>query len=1524
MKTRTKLFANVLISAPILFCWIFLSNLAAYASQDPPGCSANNLNVNIGVKANNVTNGTLVTWSVSIQNPNLPTSCAVTLGPEGLFFICPGPDGNPTGSRTTLIPGGTTIQPGYGLETFEIQCLVNVSGQTAEGKVSAPGSVVHKNPLQDDPANVDKSISLNVFRPCLQMSSTCVSAVNPTGNSVNVTYTGTLTNCGNIFLQQVVVYADQPSPGTLVFGPITLPAGARTNFTATYTRTDNLCGPFLVSLSASGIAPLDVAVTATATASSQCAISYLPGIRMTSLCPPAPVVPGGYLTISGVVSNSGNIALTNVTVVNSKPAAGTVLLGPITLGIGEAVPYSGSYSVALDSCPPYADTIQAQGTPICGTQMVTSQASISCPGTNSPAITVMKTCPAGPVAPGGTLTYTGAVTNAGNVTLNNVIVVSDKPAANTRVFGPTTLTPGTGATFTSSYTVPLDGCGPYTSTLEASGNDKCFSRGVTNKVTVSCPGTSSPGIRVTKVCPSAPVQPGGTLSYSGTVTNTGNVTLNNVTVYNGSTAVYGPATLAPFAKATFTGSYAVPLDSCGPYADTLVAQAMSLCNEMVTDSVTVACPGTNSPAIRVTKACPANPVQPGQTLAYTGTVTNAGNITLTNVMVVNNMPVTNTVVFGPADLAPGAGASFSGAYIVPPDSCGPYSDTVVASGADKCFGRVVSASATSSCPGANTPGLAITQECPATPTPIGGTLTFSSTVFNTGNITLTEITVVNNRPSAGTLVFHAESLAPGTSTNFLATFTVPATYDACTIANTLVVTARNKCNSAPLTNSVTKVCPVMPAPGIKVTKTCPATPVTPGGTLTFSGTVLNDGNVTLSNVTVVVNRPNPGTVVYAAASLAPGAKATFTGSYTAPLDDCSVTDTLSVTAVDRCGNTVSNSTTTTCPIATSPMVAIGRTCPESAVAPGADMGVYGWITNRGNITLTNVTVLVDRPAANTQIFGPVNLAPGEYAGFVGSFTVPTNLGACSITSTCTVRGNDKCTGSAVSASSAATCPVKTSPKIVVVKVCPPNAVAPGAKLVFTGWVTNMGDVTLTNVMVVNTMPVTNTLVFKTAILKAGQFTNFTASYTAPGNCCSVCDMLTATGQDQCSGQVASDTASALCPVLFTPAIRITKVCPTQAAAPGELLTYSGTVSNAGNITLTEVSVYNSMTGAQNPVLGLSALAPGEVQKFTGSFTVPNDFCEPDTVTVNAVSICGEVEVTDSATSQCAVITTPGIAITGVGPTQPVVHNEPATFTGTVLNTGNVTLRNITVVNSMPAANTAVMGPATLAPGQSTNFVLTYTTPWQCNCCELVNTFTAKGQDRCLSRQVSATSTVVSRYLTHPQVIVALECPSDAAFGQTVNVTGTVMNSSDITLTNVTVVKQGTNNSTRLIGPITLVRGELQEFTVSYTGGGVLKVVASGTDACTGVVVTDQHTCGSTVPVPVISTPVVYRGEGVVLTWTSMPGVTYRVQSASSLAGAAWVDEPGDVVATGNTCTKNLSILPGVARYYRVLGFSEAP
>ena len=729
MKTKINQILTI-GSSLMVAALVLLAQQAAQASQSPAGCSANNLNVNIGVRANNITNGTTVTWFVTVANPANPTSCDVTLGSEGLFFICPGSDGNPNGTRTTLIPGGTTISPGYGPQEFEIPCLVNVNAgvRTAEGKVSAPGSVVHKNPLQDDPANVDKTISVNLWRPCLVVVAQCISALNPSGALVTVTYSGTLTNCGNILLNDVTVFNGQ----TAVFGPIVLAAGATTNFTATYTTTD-LCGPYVTALNASGMAPLDTPVLVTSSSSSQCSIAYNPAITVTKVCPPNRVQPGEVLVISGVVSNAGNIALSNVSVVNSQPAANTPLLGPITLAVGQSVAYTGSYTVPLDSCGPYSDTVRAQGTPACGTQTVSATATASCPGTNSPSIRVTKACPTVPVAPGGTLTYTGSVTNTGNITLTDVVVVADKPNAGTRVFGPVTLAPGAGAAFSASYTVPLNSCGPYDTMVTATGKDKCFGVSVNDSASAACPGVSTPGIKVTKICPSTPAQPGGTVTFSGTVQNTGNVGLTAVAV-----TVAGPTngvvftidSLAPGATAQFTGRYAAPADTCD-VTDTLRATGTDICGNVAENSTTTTCPLATTAGLAITRACPEAATAPGQLLTFTGWITNTGNISLTNVTIVVDRPAANTQFYGPEVLTPGQAAGFFGSFIVPTNVGGcSITYNLSARGNNKCTGAAVSANTSGTCPVVTTPRIVVSKTCPPNPVAQGSTLVFSGSVFN--------------------------------------------------------------------------------------------------------------------------------------------------------------------------------------------------------------------------------------------------------------------------------------------------------------------------------------------------------------------------------------------------------------------------------------------------------------------------------------------------------------------------------------------------------------------------------------------------------------------------------------------------------------------------------------------------------------------------------------------------------------------------------------------------------------------------
>ena len=72
------------------------------------------------------------------------------------------------------------------------------------------------------------------------------------------------------------------------------------------------------------------------------------------------------------------------------------------------------------------------------------------------------------------------------------------------------------------------------------------------------------------------------------------------------------------------------------------------------------CPGT-TPGLAVSVSCPTDCGLVG----FSGSVTNTGNVTLTNVFVLSSQPSSNTLLLGPIALAPGAATVFAGSYVIP-------------------------------------------------------------------------------------------------------------------------------------------------------------------------------------------------------------------------------------------------------------------------------------------------------------------------------------------------------------------------------------------------------------------------------------------------------------------------------------------------------------------------------------------------------------------------------------------------------------------------------------------------------------------------------------------------------------------------------------------------------------------------------------------------------------------------------------------------------------------------------------------
>ncbi len=1043
----------------------------------------------------------------------------------------------------------------------------------------------------------------------------------------------------------------------------------------------------------------------------------------------------------------------------------------------------------------------------------------------------------------------------------------------------------------------------------------------------------NPCIDVTVDCTDG-IGENGLLQYNGTVLNCGDSRLTDVfVVYNlgqQEITVLGPINLAVDESVDFSFSL-TPSDPCLPVAPDVTARGVSALSSRapVSDFATAACQLQLAPSVVLETFCPTNALA-GQPYIYSGSVTNTGNVTLTGLVVTSDQPAPGTVVFMRNTLAPGATAQFTGEFMAPL-ACEVVSNFNVTT--SSICGGDVSDDSTLICPLETNPSIAVSNICSSDPIISGQTFQYNGIVTNTGNVTLTNIQVLADSSAIQSVVFTQNSLAPGASAEF--TVTANAPLNTCAITTVLTAQGQDICTQEIVENQSSAVCPVQTNGAVAIVHDCPATAPQPGSEFSFNATVTNTGNVTLSGLTVFGNLPVPETEVYTIASLAPGASETFVVTLTAPLNTCSVTTILRVVAVDDCGfNQVTGTSIRDCPVDTTPNIDVSLNCSSELVLPGHPVSFTGVVTNSGDIQLNDVMVMHSFNGTETPVFGPVSLAPGQTSSFSGSFIAPEGINACEITSSVIARAIEPCLGGQISDQASATCSLLTRPAIRVIRDCPPNPVAQGSILTYNGTVINEGNITLTDVVVYSGRPVANTQVFTIARLEPGQTADFTGTFEVPSNCCTVADTLRAEGTDICTGETVIDTTTASCAVLYTPLVEITKECPTEPVAIGETVNYNGVVLNTGDITLTNLIVFGNIQGSGAPYLGPINLAPGESVPYRASFVVTEENCGQETVIVEATSLCGDVQVTDSVSSACPIVVSPGVEVISFCPQGPLVRGMAAVYSGIVINTGDVSLSGVTVRSNISIHNGAVsegsvvFGPdVVIGPGESIPFSFEAFIPDDADCCELVSQLMVTGLSFCTSEAVTSTSTSVCQIQTNPAIAVEFtECPaSTLPVGAWVEYFGVVTNTGDIILDNVTVKATVNGEERVLVDSIMLAPGETELFTTMFeksATGNVqpLVAIAEGLDYCSGKIVLDASICNPRAADTFSVNSIEPSGSGqLVIRANVLPGRLYMLQYSNGLASGVWVNIDNKVVAETATVTFTDHYDSGVAaRFYRVV------
>ena len=237
-------------------------------------------------------------------------------------------------------------------------------------------------------------------------------------------------------------------------------------------------------------------------------------------------------------------------------------------------------------------------------------------------------------------------------------------------------------------------------------------------------------------------------------------------------------------------------------------------------------------------------------------------------------------------------------------------------------------------------------------------------------------------------------------------------------------------------------------------------------------------------------------------------------------------------------------------------------------------------------------------------------------------------------------------------------------------------------------------------------------------LAPGQVANYTATLITNQNdlnAGSIADSATATGKTPASVTIPSNTALNTVAVTQTASLTISKsVSPATASTASQVETSSFTVTNNGNVTLTNVGVADVQTGGTGTLPATPTcqsvsvspftcsgttvtLAPNEIAVFATTYTVTQADINNDTTITDSAKASGTTPgnvtfSTTAATGSFTIAQTTGLTTTkNASPTTISSAGTLITYSFTVTNNGDVTMSNVVLADLQTTPNTDTLG-----------------------------------------------------------------------------------------------------------------------------------------------------------------------------------------------------------------------------------------
>ena len=1109
-----------------------------------------------------------------------------------------------------------------------------------------------------------------------------------------------------------------------------------------------------------------------------------PSVSIVKTADRATLVAGQTVTYSFRVTNTGNVTLTNASVVEGT-FSGAGSLSAVTcpsdrtLSPNEFMDCTAMYVVQQADVDAGAvdNTATATGTPPSGGPVTSDPSAAHLTAAQTPSVSLVKTADRTNLVVGQKITYTFTIANTGNVTLTDAAVVEGAfPGAGTLsdVSCPAdrTLAPGGELECTATYVVQqadVD-AGAIDNTATATGTPPTGEPVVSAPSEAKITGAQAPAITIAKTANRTNLLAGDTVTYSFRVTNTGNVTLTDASVAEGEftgagslSAVTCPAdrTLSPDEFMDCTATYVVQQADvdAGSVDNSATATGTPPTGDPVTSEPSAAnITGTQTPAISIKKSSDTAVLVVGETVTFSFVVTNTGNVTLTDAAVQDvsfTGAGTISAVDCPAErtLTPGAQMVCTATYVVQQADvdAGSMENTATATGTPPSGTPVTSDPSTTRTPSVPEPSVSIVKTADKRTLVAGETVTYSFRVTNTGNVTLTNASVVEGTFSGAGALSAVDcpadrTLSPNEFMECTATYVVQqADVDAGRIRNSATSTGTPPTGdpvvSGPSEVSITAT----QSPAITIVKSADKTQLVAGETVTYTFLVTNTGNVTLTDAAVVEGGFTGAGALSALdcpadRTLAPGGELECTATYAvqqADVDAGAVDNSATATGNPPTGDPVVSEPSEVNIAATqSPAITIVKSADKTQLVLGETVTYTFLVTNTGNVTLTDASVVegeftgagalsaLDCPAART-------LAPGGELECTATYVVQqADVDAGAVDNSATATGNPPTGEPVVSAPSAVNITATQSPAITIVKSSDKTQLVLGETITYSFVVTNAGNVTLSDVAIeegefTGAGDISAVECPADRTLAPGAQLICTATYVvqqADVDAGRVANTATATGTPPGGDPIESDPSTTTSDATPAPALAIVKTADKTDLVVGETVTYTFTVTNTGNVTMSDVAVAEGDFSGAGELSALDCpdartLIPGQQLVCTATYTVQQADVDAGTLensaTASGTPPTGEPVVTDPSRVVIEGTQSPALSLVKVADKQIAREGDTVTYTFTVTNTGNVTIADVAIAEGAftgaGALSTPVCadGARSLAPGEKVVCTATY-------------------------------------------------------------------------------------------------------------------------------------------------------------------------------------------------------------------------